>query len=272
MESVREISKNPGIAFISLDASEEKIQLFHHVSVLGGSWTEEKEKLVGILGTGEDVTPIQIMQKSIKEVKGKSYNFDQLAERLQSKDPLDHDRSAKATFHYPNLLPIPALLMQVFLGLEETDPFNVATAFMQAMYQFDSEGLQDAENHDDQEKVASSKTQETEEILSEEDHNERIEKVMDLEKEETEIMPNSFSEEFVHILQFCQLCHTKVVTPVLYTLWNIPQNDPWLLSVIASLGLTVAKNPKRTYSNNSPSNQEAKRISKASRTDESTRC
>jgi len=43
MESVREISKNPGIAFISLDASEEKIQLFHHVSVLGGSWTEEKE-------------------------------------------------------------------------------------------------------------------------------------------------------------------------------------------------------------------------------------
>jgi len=95
---------------------------------------------------------------------------------------------------------------------------------------------------------------------------------MDLEKEETEIMPNSFSEEFVHILQFCQLCHTKVVTPVLYTLWNIPQNDPWLLSVIASLGLTVAKNPKRTYSNNSPSNQEAKRISKASRTDESTRC
>jgi hypothetical protein len=224
--------------------------------------------LVGILGTGEDVTPIQIMQKSIKEVKGKSYNFDQLAERLQSKDPLDHDRSAKAALHYPNLLPIPALLTQVFLGLEETDPFSVATAFMQAMYEFDSEGLQDAENHDDQEKVASSKTQETEEILSEEDHNERIEKVMDMEKEETEIMPNSFTEEFVHILQFCQLCHTKVVTPVLYTLWNIPQNDPWLSSVIASLGLTVAKNPKRTYWNNSPSNQEAKHISKASQTDE----
>jgi hypothetical protein len=38
MESVREISKNPGIAFISLDASKEKIQLFH-----GGSGTEEKE-------------------------------------------------------------------------------------------------------------------------------------------------------------------------------------------------------------------------------------
>jgi hypothetical protein len=79
LSSVRDISKNPGIAFISLDASEEKIQLFHHVSVIGGSWTEETEKLVGILGTGQEVTPIQIMPKSIKDIKGKSYSFDQLA-------------------------------------------------------------------------------------------------------------------------------------------------------------------------------------------------
>jgi len=50
--SVIEISKNPGIAFFALDASGEKLQLFHHISVIGGSWTSDKEKLVGVLGSG----------------------------------------------------------------------------------------------------------------------------------------------------------------------------------------------------------------------------
>ena len=76
--SVLEISKNPGITFISLDASEEKLQLFHHVAVIGGSWTMEKEMLVGVLGSSSNLVPIQIMSNSIKEVKGKSFTFDQI--------------------------------------------------------------------------------------------------------------------------------------------------------------------------------------------------
>jgi hypothetical protein len=41
--SVIKISKNPRIAFISLDAPKEKLQLFHHVTVIGGSRTMEKK-------------------------------------------------------------------------------------------------------------------------------------------------------------------------------------------------------------------------------------
>ena len=114
-DSIKEISKNPGITFISLRASEEKLQLFHHVSILGGSWTDEKEILVGVLGAGNDIVPIQIISNSIKEVKGKSFTFEQFADRLKLKDPLDHDRTAKSAFHNYNILPIPALLTQVVL-------------------------------------------------------------------------------------------------------------------------------------------------------------
>ena len=270
--SVREISKNPGILFLSLDASKEKIQLFHHVSVIGGSWTEEKEKLVGILGYGSDIIPIQIMQNSIKEVKGKSFTFDQIAERLRYKDPLEHDRTAKSSLHHFNILPIPALVTHVFLGLEETDPFNVATAFVQAMYQFDSEGFFEDENQDNQEKVAIDKDEDEQSSPSAENRNNEEEKSMEmkLDRNANKILQNSFVEEFAHILQFCRLCHRKVVTPILYTLLNVPSSDSWLSSVYSSLGCNVfvLKKSKRGYLENSPSNQEEMQLYKISRTDE----
>jgi hypothetical protein len=37
-----DFSRNPGIAFLSLDASESKLQLFHHPTILGGSWMNEE--------------------------------------------------------------------------------------------------------------------------------------------------------------------------------------------------------------------------------------
>jgi len=55
----------------------------------------EKEMLVGVLGSSSNLVPIQIMSNSIKEVKGKSFTFDQIADRFMSKDSLDHDRTAK---------------------------------------------------------------------------------------------------------------------------------------------------------------------------------
>jgi hypothetical protein len=124
-----------------LDASGEKLQLFHHVSLIGNSWTSDSEKLVGVLGSSSDIVPIQIIQSSIKETKGKSYAFDQFAARFKLKDPLKHDKSAKTEFHNYNILPIPILLTKVFLELESSDPLSVAAAFFQAMYQFDNENL-----------------------------------------------------------------------------------------------------------------------------------
>jgi len=40
-------------------------------------------------------------------------------------------------FHNYNILPIPALLTQVSLSLDDTDSSSVALAFFQSMYEFD---------------------------------------------------------------------------------------------------------------------------------------
>ncbi len=270
--SVVEISKNPGITFIALDASGEKLQLFHHVSVIGGSWTSDKEKLVGVLGSGPNVIPVQLIQNSIKDVKGKSFSFDQLADRFKLKEPLKSDRSAKSEFYNYNILPIPALLTQVFLGLDNTDPLSVTTAFFQAMYQFDNKNLgdeeeqdpfEDEQRQDDQSKSGDSKTSDQENSHSDEELQETSP-----QKKGTTTPKNLFSVEFNHILQFCQLCHTKKMPSVLYTLIDGSSVQDWMLSVSISLGLTVQKNNKRMISASPHSSDESTHSQKVSRTDE----
>jgi hypothetical protein len=55
-----DFSRNPGIGFLSLDASEEKLQLFHHPTILGGSWLNKELKLVALIGLSNKATPIQV--------------------------------------------------------------------------------------------------------------------------------------------------------------------------------------------------------------------
>ncbi len=45
-----EISKNHGIAMISLDLTESSIQLFHHNQVIGGNWENPSKLFVSICG------------------------------------------------------------------------------------------------------------------------------------------------------------------------------------------------------------------------------
>jgi hypothetical protein len=154
LESNLEISKNPGIALLSMDASEEKLQLFHSVSIIGGSWTDNKVRLVGALGSADEIVPLQIMTNSIKEVKGKSHSFNQLVTKIKLNESWEPDRAAKADFHNFNILPIPALLSQVFLSLENLDPLSVASAFFQAMYVFDNDDDDYFNNESDHEETS----------------------------------------------------------------------------------------------------------------------
>ena len=67
-----DFSHNPGIGFLSLDASEENLQLFHHPTILGSSWMDEELKLVALFGLSNKATPIQVVPKSLKEIKVKA--------------------------------------------------------------------------------------------------------------------------------------------------------------------------------------------------------
>jgi hypothetical protein len=67
--SFETITKNQGISLLSLDPSESKLQLSHHCSTFGGSWDSPNQQLVAVLGFDSKSHPVQLVEKSIKEVK-----------------------------------------------------------------------------------------------------------------------------------------------------------------------------------------------------------
>jgi hypothetical protein len=75
-ESFLEISKNPGISFLSLDPSESQIQLFHHGLILGGSRSSPSKQLITLLGIEIESKPIQLVQKSIQDIKARTFSIE----------------------------------------------------------------------------------------------------------------------------------------------------------------------------------------------------
>jgi hypothetical protein len=90
-----EISKNQGIFFLSLDPTESHLQLFHHGVVIGKSW----KKLVSILGLDTDVKPLQIVQKSIRDIKAKSYSSEEFALGLESLESFEQMKNPKVELY-----------------------------------------------------------------------------------------------------------------------------------------------------------------------------
>jgi len=272
IESISEISKNPGISFLSLDASEEKLQLFHNVSIIGGNWTDDKVKIVGALGSSDEIVPIEIMMNSVKEVKGKSHSFNQLVTKIKSNESWDHDRSAKSDFHNYNILPVPVLLSQVFLSLEDLDPLSVASAFFQAMYIFDNDDDEYLSNEDklvestDQDSTPNPKSNELDESVEQEHQDKEPDPKQDEDAVKSFVMRNSFAEEFSHIIQFCQLCSWKKFPPILYTLIDKKNVKNWLSYVKISMGLSSSNATKRFKLEDSP--HEYDPANKISRKDE----
>jgi hypothetical protein len=119
------------------------LQLFHHSAVLGGSWISPSKQLVAILGFDIDAKPIQIVEKSIKDVKAKSYSCEEFASGLENSESFEQLKNPKVEFHYKNIIPIPHLLTKTFMDLSDTDTFTVAKAFFEQMYHYDSQPNED---------------------------------------------------------------------------------------------------------------------------------
>jgi hypothetical protein len=73
IKSFEEISKNDGIVFLFLDPSETHLQLFHHGIVFSRSWNAPSKQAVAFVGVDNTAKPVQIIQKSIKNKKEKSF-------------------------------------------------------------------------------------------------------------------------------------------------------------------------------------------------------
>jgi hypothetical protein len=137
-QSFSEISKNPGVSFLSQDPSELQLQLFHHGLILGGSWSSPSKQLIILLGTEIESKPVQIVQKSIQDIKSKSVSAEDFTTSLEQDGTFASLKTPKVVFHYKNIIPIPNFLTKIFIEQDNKDPIQVATAFFHAMYSYDS--------------------------------------------------------------------------------------------------------------------------------------
>jgi len=125
--------KNEGIAFIFLDPSETHLQSLYHGQILGGSWPSPTKCMVAVLGTDIQAKPIQIVKKSIKSIKEKSYTIKDFAESLEDMQLFMSMKNPIIEFLYKNIIVIPIFLTKAFIQLEDTSPFHVAKMFVEAI-------------------------------------------------------------------------------------------------------------------------------------------
>lgn len=136
-----DVSKNEGISFLILDPTETHIQILHHGHILGGSWSIPTKKMVAVLGSDDDAKPVQIIQKSIKNIKDRALEFQNLKSKLEKKINFARTDGPHVDFNFKNILPIPHMLTKAFVQLDSTSPYAVAKAFMSLILETDDQDL-----------------------------------------------------------------------------------------------------------------------------------
>ena len=109
------VSKNEGVSFLILDPTETHLQILHHGHMLGGNWSNPTNKMVAILGTDSDAKPIQIISKTIKNIKEKSLDLNDFELSLEREEEFVIMEGCHSDFAYKNILPIPHLLSKILI-------------------------------------------------------------------------------------------------------------------------------------------------------------
>lgn len=175
--------------------------------MLGGSWSNPNKVFVGILGSDKSAKPIQLISKSIKVIKSKTFSIAELIGD-EEMEKFSDSKQAKNEFQFRNIIPIPHILTKAYLALKEVDPHSVAQAFFEAMLEFDRQIMTDARSDIAIEPdLQEEKETEKEEINQADDLDEKSVK--------SSSIPTSTDNhckmllEFGHVLQFCYLCYKK---------------------------------------------------------------
>lgn len=216
-KSLEEISKNPGVSFLFLDPTETHLQLLHHGNVLGGNWSTLTKKLVAVLGVESDAKPVQIIQKSVKNIREKSFDWPAFEDSLTDLDSFKKIANPTEEFEFKNIIPIPNFLMKIFIQLSDTDPFDVAKAFLNSILERNKST--DKQATDPLRDVSSDP--DSQEISKEKDKSFDVSTVdgssVDLMKKDSQ-ESDLYPEDILYSLQFCQLCVLGKIPPVLYSL------------------------------------------------------
>jgi hypothetical protein len=137
-----ELSRNPGIGLMFLDASEDNLQVLHHPTVIGGSWQQKEQKLIALSGITATPTAVQIIPKSIKQIQTKVPLVADLIQPNKDLSLVKCHKSRVTQFTFKNLIPIPISLLRIFITLPSTDPASVAKAFILKIQEMNSTTIQ----------------------------------------------------------------------------------------------------------------------------------
>jgi hypothetical protein len=191
--------------------------------------------------------PIQIIQKSVKNIKEKSFSFDDFMESLEDKETFTALKTPKVEFHYKNIIPLPNFLTKTFIHLDSTDPFSVAKAFINAIVDFDlssigpdqeSDSTKDNNNDD---KLDNLQDPDTDDNFTESPPESPEKMLLRSKKSPIDL---SARATLLHIVQFCHLCLKGKITPLLYSLSLNDGIEHWF----KSLPVTNIRIPKLTTS------------------------
>ncbi len=224
LKSFEEISKNVGVSFLILDPTESQLQIVHHGHVLRGNWSSLTKKLVTILGADPEAKPIHIAQKLIKNIKEKSFCFDEFAANVDKEEDFTNLDVPNLDFQFKNILPIPIFLMKVFIQLQSTTPHEVAKAFIRSISDLESsQTLVDTSNSPDD--MTTEEDREMEGDLADINHE------TDLPLVQTGPSNVIIPDDILYAIQICHLCTTGKIPPVLYSLSSDQETSNWFKSI-----------------------------------------
>ncbi len=122
------------------------------------------------------------------------------------------------------------------MNLQNTEPYNVAKAFFEQMYQYDSQ-INDTQSEPE---LAEDGTEEEKSSSESRTDSSPIPKLTHPKT----ILPE-FLQEFIHVIQFCHLCTKGKVTPVLYSIASNNEINNWFSSLKLSCLPIPRQGPKR---------------------------
>lgn len=172
----------------------------------------EEQKLVALIGLSNKATLIQIVPKSLKEVKVKGPMPQDNITTLSTDQPFENLKGSATTFHSKNMIPIPDLLLKTFITFNQTDSKSVAQVFYEAMLNADNDCINNANND-----MYDTDTEADDDDQSNDKEKTPVTSSKAPAKKKTEETQTSFLSPFYHVLQFCYLGTTEKISPLLFT-------------------------------------------------------
>jgi hypothetical protein len=253
-KAFEEISKNEGISFLFLDPSETHLQVLHHGHVLGGNWSSPTKKLVAILGTDSDAKPVQIITKSVKNIKEKSHSIQNFLDNIKDEEAFRDLSHPDADFFFKNIIPIPNCLTKIFIQIPMTSPCQVAKTFLTHK----SDPVADTSD------VRPPDFSFDEEIAFQDNDLVSGSPIRDLDKETSSEVGNEIADfsldNIDYVIQFCHLCTLGKILPLTYSASPDSEITLWFSSLVPTR-VNIPSSNKRAFHPTTDDTDDASEIS-----------